>query len=84
MGSAATSGPNGTAACRGARTSPALFRSCCTQPAPPPLRLAHALQWWGWALQTSFVLLTAAYWAAKSRNAGVLIIGACATVLGEL
>ncbi|KAI7843511.1 hypothetical protein COHA_002754 [Chlorella ohadii] len=45
---------------------------------------AYRFQWWGWALQTAFVLLTAIYWAAKSRNAGVLIIGACATVLGMI
>ena len=42
----------------------------------------YRFQWWGWALQSTFVLLTAAYWAAKTRNAGVLIVGACATVLG--
>ncbi len=50
---------------------------------PCPAHVPPCLQWWGWALQTAFVLLTAIYWAAKSRNAGVLIIGACATVLGE-
>lgn len=49
-----------------------------------PARVPLCLQWWGWALQTAFVLLTAIYWAAKSRNAGVLIIGACTTVLGKL
>ncbi|KAI3426199.1 hypothetical protein D9Q98_008576 [Chlorella vulgaris] len=43
--------------------------------------LAYSFQWWGWALQTAFLALTTAYYVARFKSSGVMIMGGCATVL---
>ena len=50
-------------------------------PPPPPPRPALP-QWWGWALQTSFLALTTAYYVARFKHSGIMIIGGCASVGG--
>lgn len=54
---------------------PSTLLAACTK--------AYRFQWWGWALQTSFVTLVAIYWAAGIRHAGSMIVGGCSTVLGK-
>ena len=45
---------------------------------------AYRFQWWGWALQTTFCTLVAAYWCAKFKHTGVMIIGGTITVLAMI
>lgn len=42
---------------------------------------AFRFEWWGWALQVTFLSLLGFHWANNCKNAGVMVIGGTSTVL---